>query len=367
MQPRLSYAALVLVIAAACVVPATPTDPSNTKDTTDRDLAEYDALVTSLEARRSPFLGKVADEVHAAGSRLFWVEYRAFDPTLHSSLGSTLSYSFALGTDNNYGASDDLVVTATRSGDAIVYRAYAANAVATFRGELSLPAPTNAQRWSAYAVGPSAVYIVTTGAATTVLRWVPGSQPTTEIVLEQAGVTVGEFQDVTVFDNRLVFVESGRLWQMPFNTHVPVAAGNHNEVSGGVSADGIGLLYNAADGPYYQAYGGGEPRDIRAEIAASGYALNPTFATMHTYASHAVLTHQKVVYLGQRGLFAYDLKTRKVTPVLLEPRVAVTRITYSDPQILDNQTIYITGLESESGSVGAEGPVYAIEPSALSN
>jgi hypothetical protein len=37
---------------------------------------------------------------------------------------------------------------------------------------------------------------------------------------------------------------------------------------------------------------------------------------------------------------------------------AFTWITYSDPQI---------GMESESGSVGAEGPVYALEPSALSN
>ncbi|MBS1122045.1 MAG: hypothetical protein H6Q90_4273 [Deltaproteobacteria bacterium] len=329
-------------------------------DPVARDSAQYDRLTSQLEIHRTPFLGEEADELQAATQRIFWLEYPVFDPTLHSAKGPRIDYSFALGTEGNYRASDTLVVTATRTGDTVAYRAYAAD-TGTSRGELALPAPADGQVWWAYAVASDTVYLVTTGSSTTVLRWVPGAEPQTEVVLEDVGVDVGEFQDVGVFGRHMLFIESGRLWELSLATHVATWTGNTQQITGGISTDGIGVLYTAADGPYYLTFGGGTPRDLRAEIAASDYRLNATYATIHTYASQAVLSHQHVVYKGQSGVFVFDLKSQRVAPVLLEPRASTPRIVYIDPQILDDGTIYLTGLESDSGAVGAEGPVYSLQ------
>ncbi len=53
-----------------------------------------------------------------------------------------------------------------------------------------------------------------------------------------------------------------------------------------------------------------------------------------------------------------------VSPVLLEPamgRVSTVRVTYGAPLVLGNGTLLVTGLESASGAVGVEGPVYRVD------
>ncbi len=362
MRPLLSMSCAVAVLISGCILSG---GPGSTGDDDDdpvaRDAAQYDALTAKLETHRHPFLSKEADELQAATNRIYWLQYPTFDPTLHSSSGARIDYTFPLGTEGNYRASDSLVVTATRDGDMVTYRAYAADASESSRGETSLSAPTDGQRWWAYAVAADTVYLVTTGSTTTVMRWQPGSAPQLEVVLEDAGIAVGELEEVFVSNGRMLVIESGRLWEMPLATHVATWTGNTQRITGGVSTDGIGVLYTAADGPHYLPNAGGAARDVRAEIAASTYALNATYSMMHIYAGNAVLTHQKVVYKGQAGLFVYDLATKKVAPLLLEPRTSATRIVYSDPQVVDDGTIYVTGLESESGAVGADGPVYSLK------
>lgn len=350
-------ALLPILLAAAACVPSGPADD----DPTEQDLAEYDELATRLGKRSRRFLGDEADELQAAARRIYWLQYASFDPTIHSSLaGARVDYAFAAGTEGNLRVSDDLVVTARREGDAVVYRAYDAAAASSLRGEVMLPAPTDEQRWWAYCVDGGTVYIVTTGAATTLHRWTPGTPPAAVLTLEEAGASVGIFLDFMVHQGKMLFVESGRLWTLDLATQTATWVGNRKEISGAVSTNGLGVLYVAADGPYYVE--NGTTRDVRAEIEDSGYRLNATFASIHHFAADAVLYRGTVVYQGQAGMFAYDLRAKRVTPLLLEPRGPGLRIDYIDPQITDaTATLYVTGLESESGAVGADGPVWTLD------
>jgi hypothetical protein len=351
--------ALTLVFLTGCLV-----QPHGDDDgpSTERDIAEYDSLALQLEAHRQPFQDPIADEVWAANRRVYWLEYRSFDPTLASwQDGAQLAYGFATGTEGNYRASDQLVVTATREGDQVIYRAYAANATNAALGEVAFPAPTDEQRWWAYAVGGNEAFIVTTGAQTTLHRWVPGAQPTVEVVLEQVGVSVGTFLDLGIFGRRAMLIESGRLWSLDLATHAAYWVGNDKAITGAVSADDTGLVYTAADGPYYLAHNAGQGgRALKLEIENSSYELNATFNAIHHYVETALLYRGRVIYKGQSGLFAYDLDSREVEPLLLEPRDGTPRIVYKDPQVLDDGTLFVTGLESDSGSVGADGPVYSL-------
>jgi hypothetical protein len=271
-----------------------------------------------------------------------------------------VNYTFKAGTEGNVIGSDDTLVTASREGDTVTYRAYTASQANALRASIALPAPTDEQKWWAYSVDEKGdVYIVTTGDHTTLLRWTPGAQPTTVAILEEHGVQVGIFFDLMVYKNKALFIESGRLWMMDLTTLAAKWLGNKTEISGPVSTDGLNVLYTAADGPYYVA--GETVVNIKEAIASSGYKLNDTFATLHEYNGGAVLYKGRIVYHGQGGMFEYSIAKQTVKPLLIEPRIAGKRVDYIDPQIVDEAgTLYITGLESESGAVGADGPVYSL-------
>jgi hypothetical protein len=338
-----------LILFAACVPTSGGTEPT---DETAADIAAYNELAADLDDHRTRFLGDEADELQAAANRIYWLQYAAFDPTVHSSrAGMRLNYGFPAGTAGNVRTSDALVVTATRDGDHVIYRAYDSNSANTPRGEASFAAPTDEQRWWAYAVDGGTVYVVMN---TTVYRWAPGAAPTALLELPEVGI----FLDFMVRRGQMLYIESGRLWSLDLATGNGMWVGNQKQISGAVSTDGTGILYVAADGPHY--FAGGVTRDIKAELEDSDYAFNKTFASMHHFSRDAVLYAGRVIYKGQSGVFSYDLRTRAVKPLLLEPREG-TRVDYIDPQITDETgTLYITGLESESGAVGADGPVYTI-------
>ena len=348
---------LPILFVTACIPTSAPPDDG---DDQAADIEEYNELAVRLGKLSTRFLGDEADELQAAGKRIYWLQYDGFDPTIHSSLGGTrVSYAFPAGTEGNVRVGDDLLVTAQRQGDMVVYRAYDAAAANSLRGEVMLPAPGDEQRWWAYCVDKADVYIVMTGSQTTLYRWSPGAQPSAVLTLEEAGASVGIFFDFMVYQGKMLFIESGRLWTLDLATKHATWVGNKKEISGAVSTNGLGVLYVAADGPFY--FEGGMTRDVRAEIEASDYRLNTTFASMHHYASEGVLYRGTVVYRGQSGIFAYDLRAKQVRPLLLEPRTPELRIDYIDPQITDeNSTLYVTGLESKSGAVGADGPVWSL-------
>jgi hypothetical protein len=62
------------------------------------------------------------------------------------------------------------------------------------------------------------------------------------------------------------------------------------------------------------------------------------------------------------GIFSYEMSADVVTPILLDPRLEPPeRLTYRYPQIVRSGDIFVQGLFSESGAVGADGPIYRVE------
>ena len=122
------------------------------------------------------------------------------------------------------------------------------------------------------------------------------------------------------------------------------------------------MLYAQAKGSLsYMALGSATLRDINAEIKASGYQMNTTFAAAHIPANGQYALYKNlVIYTAQSGIFTFNLDTKKVAPLLLEPRDPKLRTVYRKPVVLDNGTLFVLGLQSTNGAVGAEGPIFKL-------
>lgn len=355
---------LTTALALACSGCLLGGPPPGEGDGENPDLADYDQQAAALAARAELALGPEADELLATGERLYWLEYRGqWDPTLHSlRAGVRVDHQVPLDGDLvSYRASDKLIVTATPDGDVSRYVAWAADRPAAPLDEITLPAPGDEQRFWVYAVTGDQVYIAQTGAQTTIHRWRPGSEPVVEAVLEELGVEVGELWAIGALDRVLMVIESGRLWRIDLEARSGRWLPAETEVSGTVSTDGRWIVYATALGPQVYDPLAQEVFDLKEAIAASDFALNDTFAQVHHYAGDALAHAGGVVYRGWSGVFHYGFATGQVTPLLLDPRGGPVRVVHVDPQVTRDGSLFVTGLESESGAVGAEGPVWKVE------
>jgi hypothetical protein len=344
------------------------TNGSNGKQTFEEDIAQYDALVSKLEANRTEFLSKEASELRAVRNVLFWLEFPNFYPDLHSwdsDSNVRRRYTFSIankGDSYNYRGDKSFIVTASDAGDKVDYNAYAFDSANRKLATLPLEAPKDEQRWWAYDVDKSKAYIVRTDSGTVLYSWVPGGQLTEMYKLEQLGVGVGVFMDFKVFDDLMIFIESGRIWKLDLKQGKALWLHNQVEVSG-ADFDKNGVLFaQGTSGLYYFPLDGSAMRNISEELKSSSYKLNKTYEAAHYWTSHGYTMHNNIVYyIGQQGLYSYNLNTRQITPLLLHPRSSTLRVDYRKPVVLDNGTLFVTGLESKSGAVGAEGPVYKIQ------
>lgn len=346
-------------MATGCVPAEAPEDV----DQTELDIQQYEEITASLEAGRQEVMGEEADELIAVQDRAFWLQFPDFNPDLYSwapDEAAPIRYGFSIGGDEyNYRASKQLVVTAESASDNVIYHAYGAATANEPLGELTLEAPKGEQRWWAYSVDGGNVYIVTTGDETTILRWMPGAASEELIVLEDLGMEVGEVWDLFAYHGRLLLIESGRLWLIDPVARTATWLQNQQEVST-VSINKNGVVYPSTDGPQYVAFAGGPPVDLGALIEESTYELNTTFSSAHHYASHPVLFEEQLLYVGQSGIFSLDIESGEVEPLLLEPRDPEVRLVYRDPQVLDDGTLFLQGLASTSGAIGADGPIYML-------
>jgi hypothetical protein len=187
------------------------------------------------------------------------------------------------------------------------------------------------------------VYILTTGSETTLLRWTPGQDP-------------GE---------TLVVVESGRIWEADLAAGTSEWLGNETLVYEWVEMSEAGVLFDTYEGLRFWERATGELRDVSQEIA-DAWRMNDTYAGAHYFSlgDGFTLHGTTVIYVGSYGLFAYDLEAGWLEPILLDPR-DLPRIEYRDPRVLDSGVVFVKGLESESGAVGADGPIYRVEHPAL--
>ncbi len=371
MRRRNALVGLALLAGGAstgCFVGADPSfdggGGAGLRPVSDRDREHYNALRRSLDEHRSEALGERADELSAAGNVLFWLDFSNFTPTLHSlTVEGTVAYDFGIGTGDRYNfrGSATAVATAKPLGDTVVYELYDRAAPRAPLGEAVFPRPSDEQRHFAYALDGAHLHVVTTGAETTLHRYDPQTDETTALVgLEAAGCEVGIFWDFGIEDDVMVFVESGRLWRLDLATQTCAFLGNTTEITGRVDFRADGALYEAYEGPFFYDALAGRTVDLAGAIAASGYALNASFERAHLWSYDVARWGRWVVYIGGVGVFGYHLDEDRVMPVLLVPIDEEVRVSYRHPVVLDDGTLFVTGLTSSSGTTGADGPVYRV-------
>lgn len=344
------------------------TDPGDPLAQQKKDEEQYKSVTAQLETKRTQALSKKATEIASMKSQLFWLEFPTFDPTLHrldDATGVKYNYGFSIGTGNdyNYRASDKLIVTALKNGDKNIFKTYRLDQQAAEIDEITVDGPKDEQKWWAYAADGADVYLVKTNPAE-LWKWTPGSTGSLHKILDFAavGVQMGEFWDFAVDSGQMVFIESGRIWKLDLGAGKATWLQNKTEVQGTIWFDKDGILFTTATGPFYYKLATGEPLDVGAAINASTYKLNDTYKTAHLYYQDAALKGSTVYYIGNSGVFAFDLGTKAIRPVLLTPHLDDLRVVYRYPTPLENGALYVVGLESTSGSVGADGPTWRVAP-----
>ena len=345
-------------------------------DPVEQDFAQFDALVTQLEQARTLELEDSADAIQTGGEWLAWLvggttaEFAARRIPAGTMSGAPVSIGDAQ-TAWNFRLSESHAMTAHRAGGQVLYQAWRLDDEVLV-DELELAEPVAAM-WSPYALLDDRAWVIEDQAGShAVLRWQLGVEPATPIgTLEQAGVDVGSLSDFgvagTVADSTLVVLAQGRLWLVDVASWSASWIETDTEVGSTIAFTDRNLLFSTADGGLHLVeLADGSRRRIDEELAASDFELNATYPNIHLPSgAGSTLVGARVVYLGSAGLFAYGIDDGVIAPVLLEPRWdpdgGAPRIEYVDPWPLGDARVIITGLESLSGSVGAEGPVYSVE------
>jgi hypothetical protein len=358
--------ALAPLAASGCLVYGSSHGTSSGgREQLEEDVAQYDALRVSLEARRTVFKQGGQSGLTGVGTRLFWLEAAGGAPTLHSfetKASRQIDYGFSIGSGAgaNYRAGEGLVVTEERVGGTVVFHAFTVDQPQGSAGDLSVPAPEGAaSRW-AYAPGGQDVYYVTTGTATTLWKWTPGggAAPGRLFDLEDAGIMEGGFEDFGVDGNTMVLVESGQVWTLDIAAEKATPLGNQAAAQS-LYPDRDGVLFGTAAGPFFYGYADQRLRDVGVAIAASGFRINATFANAQVYDQDLARDGSVVGYIGKSGMFTFDLGTGLVAPVLLDARDQST--VYRHPVILSDGSLFVQGLQSNDGEVGTDGPIYRVQ------
>lgn len=348
------------------------------EQTQEEDLAQYETLQKDLEATRAEFIKTPAQDFYAAGNTLYWVEVAGANPVLRSFDDGTktrTNYTFkvflsGVGAPNpvdtiNYHASSTLIASMNVLDGA---NTYAPGAPEQSLGKWVLPAPPSGQRWWAYSVSGQDVYaVVVDDTAKYVLhKWTPGQAQATKILALDdliAPNTIGEFLDFAVDGTTLIFAESGRIWLADLSDPKAKWVQNDKEIGSANFYPG-GVVYSQGT-EFYRYDKASDTRENLTDKIMAGYSMNKTFAQVHrpdgegSWCKHK----NKIVYHGSSGIFAYDLNTEKVIPLLLDARD--NSVVYRNPTAVDTGTLFIKGLVSESGAIGADGPTFSIDASKL--
>lgn len=374
MVQRIAVVALGLSLSACW--PGPPTEvpcPGCTPQVNEHEQhrEEYQALASQLLARRSLFLSKQYSYPRAIGNAFFCFTFPGWDAVLHrvdGQSGARVDYQFSIGSGAdgaNFRASDTLVVTGLRTGDVVRYTAWDASKPATEVARLDVEAPRDEQRWWAYAVFASTVYLVTQepgSAAHWLNRWQPGQQLEKLFTLESVtGTQLGEFLDFDVEGDALMFIEGGRLWKLSLADRAAAWLHNSTEISGSVDFRSDFILWEAADGLHSLNLITGLRENLSQAINANGWKLNDDFSNLQRYEGDFTRWNDWVVYKASSGIFAFNLRTHETRPVLLPLLDADVRVVYRYPVALRGGRLIVMGLESRTGSVGADGPLYRVE------
>ena len=358
--------ASVVILAAACT--------ASTADETlsqEEQIAQYDDLAAELDAGRTLAIDGPAQDYAEAGGLMAFVDASAGNPVLRAvdAAGAATNLGIApywpgpqgSATDNINYFSSASIIASMNTIDSV--RAYDA-ATGEELDELVVPAPPYGQKWWAYAVDGGDVYVMLIVDGTFRLtRWTPGDPQTTEVlVLDDlvAPNTIGEFTNFAVSGETLMFYESGRLWIASLDGS-PARWTQNDEYVGSVDFRAGEVVYSQGDRIFRYDRGA----DAREELTATiqdGFSLNETFVTIHHPATDtAFVRHEeRLYYVAQSGIFSFDLGSGAVEPALLDARD--NSVVYRTPSVLSDGTLFVKGLESESGAIGADGPTWSLRP-----
>jgi hypothetical protein len=345
--------------------------------TQEEDIAEYESLRADLEGKRSVFIEGPAQDFQAAGNTLFWVEAAAGNPLLHSydaASKQTTDYTFKVylvgpsspnPIDNlNYIASTSMVVSMNELDGA---NAYAVGQPMSSLGKLVLPAPPFGQKWWAYSVDASNLYVMILENADSkyhLKRWSPGETDYSEVlVLDDliAPNVMGEFHNFAVSGTTLIFDEGNRIWISELTDTKAKFAKNEQHVGFADFQKG-GAVYNEGSEFFRYDVATDTRENLSEKIRNNAYTLNKTYEAAHhpvddtTWAKY----QSTIFYEANFGIFAYNIDSDTVKPMLLDARD--NSVVYKYPTVLANGTIFVKGLESSSGAIGADGPTFTFVP-----
>ncbi|MDC0749374.1 hypothetical protein [Polyangium mundeleinium] len=366
---RMVAACLTAFLLAGCGA-----DGGEKEQTQEEDLAEFEAMREELEGRRDVFIETPAQDFLATGNTLYWVEVNGANPRLRSfddSKKQRTDYTFkpyltGVSSPNpvdniNFAASSTMVASMNELDGA---NTYAAGSPEMPRGKLVLPAPAFGQKWWAYSVTGDDLYVtvINNDSGKFVLqKWTPGqANPTDVLVLDDliAPNVMGEFTNFAVNGTTLMFSEGGRLWLAELNDAKAKWVQNDKRVGGADFYSG-GAVYSQ-DREFFRYDKATDTREnITGKIKAS-YTMNKTFAEAH-HPGHDMTWckfKDKIVYEGNFGLFAYDIENETTTPLLLDARD--NSVVYKYPVAVGTGTLFVKGLESQSGATGADGPMFSL-------
>jgi hypothetical protein len=202
------------------------------------------------------------------------------------------------------------------------------------------------------------------------VKWVPsaGAKTTTITTLESAGATVGEFDAFGVSGNTMVFIASGAIWSLDIATNKATWLMNKTEVNadGSIDFETDGVMFMADSALMFFQYSSRKLRDISSEIDKSTSVPCATGMGATSYSTDFARWGNTVVYIGQDdGVFAFNMATSVITPVLLPPDNSNVTIQYRYPVALSDGKLFVTALTSSDGSTGADGPTIVVDLAGL--
>jgi hypothetical protein len=343
--------------------------------TQEQDIAEYEALAAALDASRQVFDEAGGQDLVAAKGLLFWADLNAGNPVLRSydiatSQRTAYNFSVVLPIGNgqvvdrmNFQVSERAIATMNAPDGARVYRAGNAEMLL---GKLTLPAPPFGQKYWAYAMDGDQLYVAVQkpdDTRHTLQRWTPGASAPTDLLVFDDAIApnpLTEFINFTVAGDLVMFNDHGRVWIAHTTGGKATWIQNDEEITG-LAFDGQGAVYDQ-HGTFYRYDFATDTRvNLSDKLEANEFRINKTFANAHLPSQGGVtftLSGTRIIYVGNGGLFSYDHAADIVEPILLHPRGDL-RIDYIHP-VVAGAMIFVTGLQSTSGSVGSEGPFYSV-------
>lgn len=352
-------------------------DDDDGGNSTEDDIAEYEQLRISLEANREQVLPAYGtDDLSAVGPYLLWLDInQGWEAVLHIRRypgGDEIVSPVPIGNEDTlpwYRASEELVMTAVTAGMDSIYSIIDIE-TGQLVDELTYKKPQNAD-YDAYAVIGNEAYLVVEDEGKMIYSWTPGSGSMTAMgAIDDLGLNLGAWIDFTVLDiggsQKLLALGTAGTFTIDLETmattQIPLPI---SPLEMGISEAGIAV----ADGfdLWFVPWGASSARAIHDELKASSYTLNTSFHNSHWMGSGSAnndvsMEGDLIYYRSTSGIYSFNVNTGAVAPILLDDMTysgSDTFVHYTGINVGDG-SMYVYGLESQSGSSGSDGPIYRV-------